>query len=94
MGWPSHSAITRPTRPATSTGGTERSSRPVRKNARAAMPATQGADTTLVVTPGQWRSLGAITVSERTGARGLSGGATHSERLDLPLEVKVEIGGR
>lgn len=55
---------------------------------------TQGADTTLVVTPGQWRPLGAITVSERTGALGLSGGATHSERLDLPLEVKVEIGGR
>ena len=55
---------------------------------------TQGSETTLVVTPGQWQALGSITVSERTGTRGLRGATVHSERLNLPLEVKVEIGGR
>ncbi len=54
----------------------------------------QEAATTLMMVPGQWQPLGAITVTENSAARGLGGGARHSERLALPLEVKVEVEGR
>jgi len=54
---------------------------------------TQQAQSTLVVTPGQWQPLGQITVSESGSRAGLSGVSTRSERLSLPLEVKVEVGG-
>lgn len=54
---------------------------------------TQQAQSTLVVTPGQWQPLGQITVSESGSRADIGGVSTRSERLSLPLEVKVEVGG-
>ncbi len=54
---------------------------------------TQDASSTLVVTPGQWQPLGQITVSENSAGAGLEGATTRTERLSLPLEVKVEVAG-
>ncbi|MFP1684409.1 hypothetical protein ACLD0W_18015 [Alloalcanivorax sp. C16-1] len=53
----------------------------------------QGAASTLMMVPGQWQPLGAITVTEDSSAAGLGGADRHSERLSLPLEVKVELQG-
>lgn len=52
---------------------------------------TQGAGTTLLLVPGQWQPIGAISVTEDARRRGLDGAAARSERLTLPLEVKVEL---
>lgn len=52
---------------------------------------TQDASSTLLLTPGQWQPLGAINIRERTDSTGLSGVSTQSRRMNLPLDVKVEL---
>lgn len=53
----------------------------------------QDSQTTLMLTPGQWQPLGSIAVSERESVTGLAGGHVKTRRVDLPLEVKVEVKG-
>jgi len=52
---------------------------------------TQGAATTLMLTPGQWQPLGSIRVNSSDSGAGLGGVSSRSQRTSLPLEVKVEL---
>ncbi|ASK34253.1 hypothetical protein CEK62_07595 [Alcanivorax sp. N3-2A] len=54
---------------------------------------TQGSSSTLMLTPGQWQPLGAISVSERDSAAGLGSVRVQTRQAELPLEVKVEVKG-
>ncbi|HLQ85895.1 MAG TPA: secretin N-terminal domain-containing protein [Salinisphaeraceae bacterium] len=52
---------------------------------------TQGAATTLLLTPGQWQALGQIEVQAQDDELGLGGIAGHGRSMQLPLAVKVEL---
>lgn len=52
---------------------------------------TQDASATLLLTPGQWQPLGAIHIDKHTDSARLDGVSTKSRRINLPLEVKVEV---
>jgi hypothetical protein len=54
---------------------------------------TQGSQSTLMLTPGQWQPLGEITVRERFSGTSLGGVRREGHRVNLPLDVKVEVKG-